>query len=287
MNEALLRRDVERVCIETARCFVPKAKGGGGGRKPEGTERVIGDAHEFYEAHCLGGTNTYVLELLSRRCEEMAESDDRLQRVAAIEVMVFLATAGGRSALVVAKPLSKRALAKATGGGDEGEGALESRLESGLVAELQRGEDADPLRVEQFATMLYKAGQESRMWRVVHHLTRYPDHARRLQGLSAAAKRSSARRLALLQAGFRTLPHGPEHVRSSAEYKPIVLQCMLKCEYLFDDLGVVDRHTRLYLTCLYHCPTKAHAQSRRTCEHGHDDEIGYKTLTLSEYSSAE
>ena len=293
MNDALLRRDVERVCIETAKCFLPKATKGNGGRKLEGTERVISDAREFYEEHYLGSTNTYVLEFLSRRGEEMAESDDRLQRLGAIELMVFLATAGGRATLVVARPLSKKALSRPTSTDDEGAVCKvfdtdEAGLEAGLAAELQHGAGADPLRVEHFVTMLYKAGQESRLWRVGHHLTRYPDHARRLHGLAghgcggAKSGASSARRLALLHAGVRTLSHGPEHIRSSAEYKPIVIQCMLKAEYLFDDLGVIDRQTRLYLACLYRCPTKAQAQTRRTCERAFDDEIGYKTLTLSE-----
>lgn len=263
MNNALTRGDVECVCIETARCFLSK---GACRKSPSGVDKIASEAIDFFEQQFLGCSNTYVLELLERRCAEMAVAEDRLQRASAIELMVFLATAGGRSGLTVSKPPRK-----AKEGADP---------EIGLTRELRAGEDGSAERIEHFVTALFRAGDEERLWRVVHQLSVYPEHAHRLHGLVSAQgpKKAAARRLALLHAGFRTLPHGSPHVRHSGEYKPIVIQCMLKSEYLFDDLGVIDRQSRLYTTCLYHLPSKSSAQTRRVLE-GDEPRI-LKTLEL-------
>ena len=238
MNEALRRKDVHAVCVETARYFLCK----------NGVPKFLEDACVFFQKELLTSKNTYLLEFFQCKRWEILEKRERLQRLAAIELAVFLCTCDRPETAVEGKRL-----------------AMAKNAEDVLVQELQRfaeQQDFDARTIEQCVRTLSKPGKPEsqvmvqKLWKVSHRLSTAASHLRRLRAHWDNLEDKKRERFAseVLVECFKTIYDAGSFFRDSRQYRPIIIQCMLKAEYIFESIGVVQCGERVYITCLYHLP---------------------------------
>ena len=238
MNEALRRKDVHAVCVETARYFLCQ----------EGVRKFLEDARVFFQKELLSSKNTYLLEFLECKRFDILEKRERLQRLTAIELAVFLCTCDRPESAVEGKRVS-----------------MVKNAEDVLVRELQRfaeEQDFDPPTIERCVRTLSKFGKAEseemveKLWKVSHRLSTAPPHLRRLRAHWDSLEDKKRAKFApeVLVECFKTIYDGGSFFRDSRQYRPIIVQCMLKAEYIFESIGVVECGERAYITCLYHLP---------------------------------
>lgn len=249
MNEALRGKDVHAVCLETAKYFLSK----------EGVAKFLQDVLVFYQNELLWSKNTYLLEFVERKRFEVLNKRERVQRLSAIELAVLLATCDRPE-----KSEAKR-------------GGAAKYTEDALVKELRNfmeGKDFDPEGIERCVRTLAKPSKEDsreaveKLWSVAARLSKVKAHVRLLRehwNLFDEKRRAKFAPDILVEC-FKTIYESGSYVRDTHQYRPIVVQCMLKAEYLFESIGVVDCGERVYVTCLYHLPKKSTSPVRRTCK---------------------
>jgi hypothetical protein len=240
MNEALLNRDVTAVCTEVARHFTHK----------DGARRMLAEIRAFAMEHLLFVPNTYVLEFYVTRCKDVERTEGRLQRIAAIELASFVSICSRAPC----PPRPSKGITK--------------NPEVVLTAELRRilrGESPKDQIVERCVTTLVKSEDTSkRMWTVAEQLSSHREHVQRLRAMTQTPIARAKQSADALCAAFRTLWASKEYYRDISEYKPIVMQCMIKGEYLYESMDVVDGALRLYESCLYYQARVENAMMRRT-----------------------
>ena len=247
MNEALRRRDVHAVCLETAKYFLCK----------EGVTKFLQDVVVFYQNELVASKNTYLLEFLERKRSEVLNKRDRVQRLCAIELAVFLATCDRPE-----KSEGRR-------------GGATKYTEDVLVGELRNcidGKAFDADGIDRCVRNLAKPSKEGshesveKLWSVATRLSKVSVHVRLLRwywDLFDEKRRAKFAPDVLVEC-FKTIYEFDSYVRDTHQYRPIVMQCMLKAEYLFESIGVVDCGERVYVTCLYHLPKKSNSPLRHT-----------------------
>lgn len=264
MNEALRRKDVHTACLETAKYFLCK----------EGVSKFLQDASVFYQTELLRSKNTYLLEFLERKRSELLSKEGRVQRLVAIELSVMLATCDRPDSSDV-----KRACAS-------------KYTEDTLADELRKfleGKDYDTGVIERCVRTLSKPSKEGsqesveKLWSVASHLSRVKPHVRLLRAhwLFFDEKRRARFAPDVLVECFKTIYESESYSRDSRQYRPIVVQCMLKAEYLFESIGVVDCGERVYVTCLYYLPNKSTSPERHSYKRDQfDTEEGTRSVNI-------
>ena len=264
MNEALRRKDLHTTCLETARYFLSK----------EGVLKFLHDARMFFQKELLTSKNTYLLEFLEAKHQELLSKTDRVQRLGAIEIAVFLCTCD--------RP-ERSAEGRRVSNAKDAEDLLAQELKQFLD-----NKDFDPQTIEKCVRILTKHTREDfdtlseKMWSVADRLTRERGHFQRLRKYWEMFDEKRQPKLAseVLVECFKTVYDAGAFFRDVRQYRPIVVQCMLKAEYLFESLGIVDCGERVYVTCLYHLPKLATQAPRNLYKEENQFEEKSRYVTL-------
>lgn len=279
-EQLLLSKNIHNICYETVQKDIQ------GMKFPPFSKSVI----NFFIKHIIGTKNMYPAIFLSCKLDALERiynnaSKKDIKRKTLLELLVFL------SICTKPSPNQKGFVidAKARKAMNE---AKETNPEQMLIKELQtqRREGA----VIPLVDGLIKT-KEDELWNIAFTLVKHiPVRDRNhlhsyINALNALYIRVPKKEL-LLEA-FRSLSYESAMVMfyDNNEYSPILFQCMLKINYIYEEEGEFDKHFDLYKACIY-CPTqwllREEEDDQSHIESHHFYEIESKSININNNESS-
>lgn len=228
MNESLLlNKQIHDICHETVNIKMKKVK----------PQVVLKNIVTFFHKHLLGSKNVYLAMFVSKKMQALSDrwDDDLVHRKLLVEVFVFMA--------VCNRPTKEN---DNTGAGGKGVSAGEAEQ---LLVEEMRARRSESV-VLRCVPPLIKEHEET-LWNVVESnssgkLRQYVNAMRHMH--SVLAKKEF-----MLEAFKSVCNNQAAFFFDTKDYSPIIFQCMLKINYIYETRNMHDKQMDVYLSCL-NCP---------------------------------
>lgn len=230
-EQLLLSKNVEQVCYEVVK--LDKSN------NLNNRKKIIKEIISFYRQHILGTKNVYSGKFIMTRLKqlELIENDD-IYRKALIEIFVYMT--------ICNKPYNK------TNNINDNKIKLKDS-ENILIEELKsfRREDV----IMNCIDKLYKSKKEL-LWDIVKMMVKRSksqiliDYVEVLNFMSSKDEKKD-----YMFEAYRciTSENARTYFYDVSEYRSIILQCMLKINYVYEEQGLYNKHMSLYEACMY-CP---------------------------------
>lgn len=230
-EQLMLSKNVEQVCYEVVKleknnyCNYRK--------------KIIKEIISFYRQHILGTKNVYSGKFIMTRLKqlELIENDD-IYRKALIEIYVYMT--------ICNKPYNKT--------DNKNDNKIKLKDSEFILKEELQSFRREVVIIE-CIDKLYKSKKEL-LWNIVKVMVERSkshiliDHVEVLSFMSSKDEKKE-----YLFEAYRcvTSENARTYFYDTSEYGSILLQCMLKINYVYEEQGMYDKHMSLYEACLY-CP---------------------------------
>lgn len=83
------------------------------------------------------------------------------------------------------------------------------------------------------------------LWRIIESITEHTLYVKSLNHLYRLCEKKE-----LILEAYKTLSHEEMYHYDNGEYVNIILQCMLKINYIYEEIDKFDKHMEIYIKCL-------------------------------------
>lgn len=228
MNEALLlNRQIHEICYETVTLVARKTK----------APAIVKNVVTFFHKHILGAKNVYPAIFVAHKLEVLVErwDDADIQRKLLVEIYVFLAVCNRPTPQDSQQPKTTSVPA--------------AEAEPTLVKEMS-GRRNEALVLKCVAALVKK--HEDTLWQIVESnssgkLNRYVQAMRFMHNALPNKKE-------FISEAFKVVCNNKAAFHfNTGDYSPIIFQCMLKVNYIYEAQNMHDKRMDIYLACI-NCP---------------------------------
>ena len=228
MNETLLiNRQIHEICYETVSMAVRKTK----------AHVVLKNVVTFFHKHILGAKNVYLAIFVAHKLEVLTHrwDDTDIQRKLLVEIYVFLAVCNRPATHDSQQP--KTAAVPVV------------EAEPTLVKEMS-GRRNEALVLKCVAVLVKQ--HEDTLWQIVEtnssgKLKRYVQAMRFMHNTLPNKKE-------FISEAFKVVCNNKAAFHfNTSDYSPIIFQCMLKVNYIYETRNMHDKQMDIYLACI-NCP---------------------------------
>ena len=121
-------------------------------------------------------------------------------------------------------------------------------------------------------SILHKSNPEL-MWKLILHISKQKNFIEHLQYLYSFTKN-----IKLLLLAYDTLY---ESYYYSCDYNDIIIQCMLKIDYIYNEKEIIDKKSELYTSCMKYIPLKKNIINKNVYQNYTSSE---KNLQINEFN---
>ena len=219
MNEDLiLSKNIVDICYETVKLE--------SGKK---TDQIITNVIRFYIKHILGSKNIYLTLFLEQKLDTLRlTTDTNIYRKVLVEIYIFLAICNKPSTQERA-PKTKTIKIKE----DEAENVLMNELNT------YRKEN-----VIQSCIKVLLSTKKDILWKIAENISEIPMYIRALKALYEYDNKKE-----LMFEAYKALSK-EGYFYNNNEYSNVIFQCVLKINYIYEEMEKFDKHMEVYIKCL-------------------------------------
>jgi hypothetical protein len=218
-EEIILNKNVVEICYESIQLESKKI------------QIIIKNIMQFYFKHVLGSKNTYVTLFLSTKLEFLEhyqQTNIFIYRKLLVELYLILAfcnkNINSTKCKVKTLKLSE----------DEAERVLQNEINTYRKMDLILG----------CVSKLYKTKADI-LWRIIENISNQTVYVSSLNKLYAHCEKKE-----LLLEAYKTLSQEELYYYNNGDYSNIILQCMLKINYIYEEISKFNKHMEIYIKCL-------------------------------------
>lgn len=220
MNEDLiLSKNIVDICYETVKLE--------SGKK---TDQIITNVIRFYIKHILGSKNIYLTLFLEQKLDKLRlTTDTNIYRKVLVEIYIFLAICNKPTATQEKAPKIKSIKIKE----DEAENVLMNELNT------YRKENV----IQSCVKVLLKTKKDI-LWKIAENTSEIPMYISALKVLYEYDNKKE-----LLLEAYKALSK-EGYFYNNNEYSNMIFQCVLKINYIYEEMDKFNKHTEVYIKCL-------------------------------------
>lgn len=220
MNEDIvLNKNVVEICYESIQLESKKV------------QCIIKNILQFYCKHILGTKNTYITIFLGTKLQQLEyyyENNIKIYRKLLVELYLILS-------LCKKKPKQTNIKLKMLK-------MSEDDVEKVLLNEINTYRKMD--LILGCVSKLYKKKADL-LWRIIESITEQTPYVSSLNKLYDHCEKKE-----LLLEAYKTLSPDELYYYNNGEYVNLILQCMLKINYIYEEINKFDKHMEIYIKCL-------------------------------------
>lgn len=219
MNEDLiLSKNIVDICYETVKLE--------SGKK---TDHIITNVIRFYIKHILGSKNIYLTLFLENKLNKLrSTTDSNIYRKVLVEIYILLA--------ICNKPVTREKTQKL-----KTIKIKEDEAENVLMNELNTYRKENVIQ-SCIKVLLNTKGDI--LWKIVENISEIPMYIRALKVLYEFDNKKE-----LLFEAYKALSMDG-YFYNNNEYSNIIFQCVLKINYIYEEMDKFDKHMEVYIECL-------------------------------------
>lgn len=219
MNEDLiLSKNIVDICYETVRLE--------SGKK---TDQIVTNVIRFYIKHILGSKNIYLTLYLEKKLDKLrSTTDSNIYRKLLVEIYIFLA--------ICNKPTTHEKAPKM-----KSIKIKEDEAENVLINEL------NTYRKENVIQSCIKAllnTKRDMLWKIAENVSEIPMYIKALKALYEYDNKKE-----LIFEAYKALSK-EGYFYNHDEYNNLIFQCVLKINYIYEEMDKFNKHMEVYKKCL-------------------------------------
>lgn len=222
MNDDILldNKNISEICYETVKIESSK--------KPI---IIVKNIIKFYMKHIMGSKNMYITIFISSKLDQLISSSyetesSNIYRKLLVEIYLMLATCN--------KPILDKTKSKKIK-------INENDAENVLLNELNTYRKSNV--INSCLNILFK-NKTDVLWNVIKNVSDKTDYIASLHKLFIKLEKKE-----LLIEAYNTLSE-EGYFYDNSEYKNIIFQCILKINYIYEEMNKYDKHMETYIKCL-------------------------------------
>jgi hypothetical protein len=220
MNEdIILNKNVVDICYESIQLESKKV------------QCVVKNILQFYSKHILGIKNTYVTIFIGNKLPHLEyyyETNIKIYRKLLVELYLVLSLSKRNTKQTNIK-IKKLKMSE-----DDTEKVLLNEINTYRKMDLILG----------CVSKLYKTKADL-LWRIIESIT---DHSLYVKSLNNLYHNNEKKDYVL--EAYKTLSQEEPYYYNNVDYSNIILQCMLKINYIYEEINKFDKHMEIYVKCL-------------------------------------
>jgi len=221
MNEDLiLSKNIVDICYETVKVD--------SGKK---TDQIITNVIRFYIKHVLGSKNIFLTLFVESKLDKLKlTTDTNIYRKVLVELYIFLAICNKRTTQETAPKLKTIKI-------------KEEDAENVLMNELNTYRKES---VIQSCIKVLLNTKNDVLWKIAENISEIPMYIRALKALYEHDNKKE-----LLFEAYKALSKDA-YFYNNNEYSNLIFQCVLKINYIYEEMEKFDKQMEVYIKCLNH-----------------------------------
>lgn len=211
--------DIYSICVETTNKY------------SQNIQKISKDIVNLFIKFLLHSKNMYLTKFISTKLQLIQIHSKSLLRKLLVEVYVFLA--------VVNKPIPEKDVFN-----------VKVSKKKDIIDEKIFLDNLNKYTKEEMFknVCILNKNNEDLMWKLILHVSKQKEFIKNLKYLYSFTKN-----IKLLLLAYDTLYDSYYY---SCDYNDIIIQCMLKIDYIYTEKEIIDKESELYATCMKYIPLK-------------------------------
>ncbi len=219
MESYIQKNDIYSICLETTNKY------------SQNNQKISKDIVNLFTKLLLHSKNMYIVKYISTKLQQIQIKSGSILRKLLVEVYVFIA--------IINKPIIEQDVFN----------VKVSRKhicidDKSFIQNLNTYTREDMFKN---VSILHKTNPDF-IWKVILHIGKQKEFIEQLQYLYSFTKN-----IKLLFLAYDTLY---ESYYYSCDYNDIIIQCMLKIDYIYIEKDIINNNSELYTTCMKYIPLK-------------------------------
>lgn len=219
MESFIQKNDIYSICVETTNIY------------SQNINKTSKEIVNLFIKFLLHSKNIYLAKFISTKLKQIQNQSKSLLRKLLVEIYVFIS--------IVNKPNLEKDIFN-----------IKVSKKNVFIDEKIFFDNLTKYnRDDMFKTVsiLHKSNPEL-MWKLILHISKQKHFIEHLQYLYSFTKN-----IKLLLLAYDTLY---ESYYYSCDYNDIIIQCMLKIDYIYNEKEIIDKNSELYTSCMKYIPLK-------------------------------